>query len=223
LEPETGHGGEIALKTSPAEDIESEVSLWRREVKDLISWAPLGPQGRFQPFNIDEYLGWGVDLKVDVNLGENLKVKTNYSYNHSRETKNDLVYADYFSGMFRFKEVTRKARFIPEHLVGLNIIWDPLRKTNINFCVTWKDEVVNYYSQYDPVTFVDIHYVPKRLSSFEIIDFSMNQRVAESVTLFFKAENLTDNRTAEQFGNYVNDKDYPKLGRRFEAGMEFEL
>jgi len=152
-----------------------------------------------------------------------LKLKADYSFNHSRETKSDLVYADYFNEVFRFEEVSRKARFIPEHLVGLNLIWDPLQKTNINLSVTWKDEVVNYYSQYDPVTFVDIYYLPKKLCSFEVIDVSVNQRVVESVTLFFKVENLTDNRTPEQFGNYLDDKDYPKLGRRFNVGMEFEL
>lgn len=223
LKPETGHGGELGLSTSPWKKIDTEISLWRREVEDLISWAPLGPGGMFQPFNIDRYSGWGVDLRVAVSLRENLKFKTNYSYNHSRETKNDLVYADYFNGLFRFEEVSRKARFIPEHLVGLNLIWDPLQRINVNFSVTWKDEVINYHSQYDPVTFVDIYYLPKKLHSFEVIDLSINQRVVESLTLFFKVENLTDNRTAEQFGNYLEDKDYPKLGRRLEAGMQFEL
>jgi outer membrane cobalamin receptor len=223
LDPETGHGGEVGLRTCPTDKVETEVSLWRRQVEDLISWAPLGPGGRFQPFNIDEYLGWGVDLRVAVRVGERVRLKANYSYNHSRETKNDLVYADYFSGVFRFEEVERKARFVPEHLAGLNIVWDPLESTNLNLSLTWKDEVVNYYAVYDPVTFVDIYYLPKKLSSFEVIDLAINQKVVKSLTLFFKVENLTDNRTAEQFGNYLDDKNYPKLGRRFEAGMEFEL
>lgn len=223
LDPETGHGGEVGMRTCPTGKVETEISLWRRQVEDLISWAPLGPGGRFQPFNIDEYLGWGVDLRVAVGVGERVRLEANYSYNHSRETKSDLVYADYFSGVFRFAEVERKARFVPEHLAGFNIVWDPLESTNLNFSVTWKDEVVNYYAVYDPVTFIDISYVPKKLSSFEAIDLVVNHRLMESLTLFFRLENLTDNRTPAQFGNYLDDKDYPKLGRRFEAGVEFEL
>jgi outer membrane cobalamin receptor len=198
----------------------SQVFFFHRKVKNLISWQPLGENGLWQPFNLDRSNSWGVELELDYRIPESLDFDLNYSYNRGEEIKNELVYYDFMSGEKRFEELKRRARFLPENILNLNLNLKLLSSLSAQLAFNLRSQKLNYYPDYS--SYPEIRYVTKKIKSAANFDVSLNQTV-KNLTFLLKINNLFDDKTPTQFGNSMSDLDYPNPGRRIFAGVKLEM
>jgi len=219
LKAETGRGLEAGWFFA-GRRVSSQLFWYHRKVKNLISWQPLGENGLWQPFNLDRFGSWGAELELDCRISEGLSCGLNYSYNRGEETKNELVYHDFFSGEKRFEVMKRKARFLPENVLNLNLDLRILGSFSTQLALNFRSERLNYYPDYS--SYPEIRYVAKRIKSATNLDVNLNQKV-KSLTFFLKIENLFDDKTPSQFGNSLSDLGYPNPGRRLFAGVRWDV
>jgi outer membrane cobalamin receptor len=219
LKPEKGESYEAGVVFSRRK-VSSQVFLFRRKVKNLISWQPLGENGLWQPFNLDRSNSSGVEVELDYRASDRLDCGLNYSYNKGEEIKRDLVYDDYFTGERRFEEFKRKARFLPENILNIDLNVKVLSSLSCQLAFNFRSRKLNYYPDYS--AYPEISYVTKKIRSSANFDFNVNQTV-KSVTFFLKVNNLFDDRTPTQFGNSLSDLNYPNPGRKVFAGARLEM
>ena len=219
LKPEKGESIEGGLALT-GRKISGQVFIFRREVKNLISWQPLGENGLWQPFNLDRFNCKGVELELNYRLSEGYDFSLNYSYNRGEEIKNDLVYEDYFSGERRFEENKRKARFQPENVFNLNCNAKIFPSLSAELTFNYRSRRLNYYPDYS--YYPEIRYLIKTIRSCANFDINLNQKI-KSLIFFLKVNNLLGDKTPTQFGNSISDLDYPNPGRRVFGGIKLEL
>jgi outer membrane cobalamin receptor len=219
LKPEKGRSLEAGM-FSAGRRVSSQIFLYHRKVRNLISWQPLGENGLWQPFNLDRFNSWGIELELDYRVSERLDCAANYSHNRAEEVKNELVYYDYSSGEKKFEELKRKARFLPENVFNLNLGLRILPSFSTQLAFNFRSERLNYYPDYS--SYPEIRYVTKKIKSAANFDISFNQTV-KNLAFLLKINNLFDERTPTQFGNSLSDLDYPNPGRKIFAGMRLEM
>jgi outer membrane cobalamin receptor len=219
LKPEKGESVEAGLAFTDKK-ISYQLFLFRREVKNLISWQPLGENGLWQPFNLDRFNCRGVELELEYMLSDGYNFSLNYSYTRGEEIKKDLVYEDYFSGERRFEEMKRRARFQPENVFNLNCNAKIFPSFSAELTFNYRSRRLNYYPDYSD--YPEIKYVTKKIRPCANFDINLNQKV-KSLTFFLKINNLLDDKTPTQFGNSISDLDYPNPGRRIFAGMKLNI
>jgi outer membrane cobalamin receptor len=219
LKPEKGRSLEAGL-FSAGRRVSSQIFLYHRKVRNLISWQPLGENGLWQPFNLDRFYSWGVELELDYRITEDVDCAVNYSYNMGEETKNELVYYDFFSGEKKFEELKRKARFLPENVFNLNLDLRIVPSFSTGLAFNFRSERLNYYPDYS--SYPEIRYVTKKIKSAANLDINFNQKV-KSLSFLLKIDNLFDEKTPTQFGNSLSDLDYPNPGRKIFAGIRLEM
>jgi outer membrane receptor protein involved in Fe transport len=218
LEPEKGESIETGFSFT-GKKISSQLFIFHRKVKNMISWQPLGENGMWQPFNMDRFKSSGVELELDYRVSEGLDCAVSYSYNKGEEIKNDLIYDDYFSGEKRFEEFKRRARFLPENVYNLNLNLKILSSLSTHLAFNFRSEKLNYYPDYS--SYPEITYVTKKIDPSANFDINLNQQI-RSLTFFLKVSNLFDDKTSTQFGNSLSDLDYPNPGRKIFAGIRLE-
>ena len=219
LKPETGQSFETGLSYS-ARKLSCQISLFSRQVKNLISWQPLGENGLWQPFNLDRFNSWGTEFQLGYNLKDGVDLDLNYSFNRGEEIKKELVYADYFTGEKRFEELKRKARFQPEHSFNLNLNLKILSSLSAQFSFNYRTRKLNYYPDYS--SYPEIKYLTKRIKPSANFDLNLSQKI-NLLTFSLKVNNLFNDRTPTQFGNSLSDLDYPNPGRKVYAGVKLEM
>ncbi|MFH1336249.1 MAG: TonB-dependent receptor [Candidatus Zixiibacteriota bacterium] len=219
LKPEKGESIEAGLALT-GRKISYQVFLFRREVKNLISWQPLGENGLWQPFNLDRFNCKGLELELDYMLSEGHDISLNYSYNKGEEIKKDLVYEDYFSGERRFEEMKRKARFQPENVFNLICNTKIFSSLSAQLTFNYRSQRLNYYPDY--TYYPGIRYLTKKIRPCANFDINLNQKI-KYLTFFLKINNLLDDKTPTQFGNSISDLDYPNPGRRIFAGIKLDI
>jgi vitamin B12 transporter len=153
LKPEKGGSVETGAVFT-GEKVSYQISLYHRDVKNLISWQPLGENGLWQPFNLDHFNSSGIELEMDYQMVENLDFNFNYAYTKGEEIKRELVYDDYFSGEKRFEEMKRKARFLPENSFNLNFNIRYLTKkikpsANVDVNINQKLRSLNFFLKFN--------------------------------------------------------------------------
>lgn len=219
LKPEKGESFEAGLVFS-GRRISSQIFLFRRKVKNLISWQPLGENELWQPFNLDRSNSSGVEVELDFRVSDRLDCGLNYSYNKGEEIKSDLVYDDYVTGEKRFEEFKRKARFLPENIFNLDLNLKVLSSLSCQLAFNFRSPKLNYYPDYS--AYPEISYLTKKIKSSANFDINVNQTV-KSLTFFLKVNNLFDDSTPTQFGNSLSDLNYPNPGRKVFAGMRLDM
>jgi outer membrane cobalamin receptor len=219
LKPEKGESYEAGL-VFLGRGVSSQIFLFRRKVENLISWQPLGENGLWQPFNLDRSNSSGVEVELDYKVSDGLDCGLNYSYNKGEEIKSDLAYDDYFTGEKRFEEFKRKARFLPENILNLDLNVKVLSSLSCQLAFNFRSRKLNYYPDYS--SYPEISYLSKKIRSSANFDIDVNQTI-RSVTFFLKVNNLFDDRTPTQFGNSLSDLNYPNPGRKVFAGMKLEM
>ncbi|MDP3025532.1 MAG: TonB-dependent receptor, partial [candidate division Zixibacteria bacterium] len=172
LKPEKGKNFEAGFSFS-SNKISSQASLFYRNVKNLISWQPLGENGLWQPFNLDRFNSKGIELELDYKFSESFDFDLNYSYNRGEEIKKELVYDDFFSGEKRFEELKRKARFLPENIFNLNLNLKIFSSFSTQVSFNYRSKKLSYYPDYS--SYPDIKYLTKKLPAFANFDLNFNQ------------------------------------------------
>jgi outer membrane receptor protein involved in Fe transport len=219
LKPEKGGSIETGMVFT-GEKVSYQISMYHREVKNLISWQPLGENGLWQPFNLDRFNSSGIEMELDYQVVENFDLNLNYAYTKGKEIKRELVYDDYFSGEKRFEEMKRKARILPENNFNLNLNMKWVSSLSTQLAFNYRSEKLNYYPDY--TYYPEIRFLTKRIKPSANVDVNINQKI-KSLIFFLKFNNLFDNRTPTQFGNSISDLDYPNPGRRVFAGIRLDV
>ncbi len=219
LKPERGRNYETGLSFN-SKRISGQISLYYRKVKNLISWQPLGENGLWQPFNLDLFNSKGIESELDYKLSEGFDLNLNYTYNKGEEIKKELVYDDFFSGEKRFEELKRKARFLPENILNLNLNLKIFSSFSAQVSFNYRSGKLNYYPDYS--FYPEIKYLTKKLPAYANFDLNFNQEI-RNFTFFLKINNLWGDKTPTQFGNSISDLDYPNPGRKIFGGIKFEI
>ena len=220
LKPEIGQSFEILL-SSQTEKVLSQLGFFYRNVKNLISWAPLGKDGNWQPFNLNKYSGRGIELENKFFFSPNISMELNYTGVWGKEKNKELTYQDYFTGETKFKEETRKARFTPENNLHLKLLLTPTSRIKFAVFGSWTDPRVNYYPNYN--NYPEISYQEKIIPSHWNFDFSSELKLYSSFYLTFSVYNLLNDKTNLQFGNQLKDLDFPNPGRRIKTSLKFQI
>jgi outer membrane cobalamin receptor len=219
LKPEKGESVGAGLLFA-ARRFSSQIFVFHRKVKNLISWQPLDENGLWQPFNLDRSHSSGVELELDYSISQSVDCDVNYSHNRGEEIKNELVYYDFLSGEKRFEELKRKTRFLPENILNLNLNLKVLSSLSTQVAFNFRSQKLNYYPDYSSSP--EIRYLTKKIKSAANFDISFNQTV-KNLTFFLKIDNLFEEKTPTQFGNSISDLNYPNPGRRIFAGIRLEM
>jgi outer membrane cobalamin receptor len=217
LKPEKGSAFETSFNSS-GDQISAQVSLFYKKVKNLIVWLPLGKNGQWQPFNVDRYKGWGIEMNLNLKLDERTNLSINYTGNFDKEKRKELVY---YADQKEFENVERKARFIPIHKINFNLNAKMFAHLTGNLVFNWTDKRVNYYSDYS--NYPHINYLEKTIEPHTNIELHLSQKVKSNVELNLSVTNLLDEKVPTQFGNTIKDRDFPNPGRRVNMGLRFEL
>lgn len=223
LKPEHGWAYELRFESSPAPALFAALSLFVRSVKDRIAWLP-GQDNMWQPENVDKIDIRGVDFNISNQLSRIISVHIEGSYLQSKQINNEIVYDFYDwvvdTGLTIIEEVERQTAFTPEYSFSarMNFIFPYEYEFNIDGVIA--AEQVNYYANYD--AYPDITMDTKRLAPYMILNASFSKKISYYLKLQLGIKNILDEDYAKQFGNSMDDLDYPMPGRLFFARISMD-
>lgn len=204
LKPEKGIAWETRLESSPLNNLFFNISLFGRRTDNLIAWCP-DTLGFWHPENIDKSSILGSELKLETELANSLLLRLGGTFLSGKQTRWEALSKDY---------VTRDAAYIPKVSVSGNLIYSPIPNSEIDLEVIYKGERVNYYPD-----FIDGVMKPKKLSPYTLLNLRLSQKFLTHLKTFLNIENLLDIDYADQFGNSLDDRDYPRPGRSIIGGI----
>lgn len=92
LDPETIDTYELVFDLQPTKTFHSVVSFFTYQAKDMIEFVGPGPIPAAENFGEQE--GRGFEIEAEWDLNTMLKVRTNFAYQHSKNTRTDNYVAD---------------------------------------------------------------------------------------------------------------------------------
>ncbi|KPL04301.1 MAG: hypothetical protein AMJ73_04375 [candidate division Zixibacteria bacterium SM1_73] len=220
LKPEKGSAFETSFNSS-SDQISAQVSLFYKKVKNLIVWLPSGKNGLWQPFNVDRYKGWGVESNLDLRIDQRTNLTFNYTANLGKEIRKELVYYDFLTDQRKFEDVERKARFTPRHKINLALSRNIFSHLKTTLVINWTDKRVNYYAEYSKLP--HIGYLEKTIKSHTNVELHFSQKLNRGLEMNLSLINLLDEKVPTQFGNTIEDRDFPNPGRRINIGLRFKI
>jgi outer membrane cobalamin receptor len=220
LLPEKGTTFETSYNSSKNQ-FSAQISLFYKNVKNLIVWLPLGENGLWQPFNVDKYKGLGIEMNLDLKLSEKTNLSINYTANFDKEERRELVYYDFFTNEKKLENVERNARFTPKHKINFDLNRKIFAQLTADLVLNWTDKRVNYYADYSNLP--HIGYLEKTIKPYTNVELHLSQKLESGVELNLSVINLLDQKVPTEFGNTTKDRDFPNLGRRVNVGLRFEI
>jgi outer membrane receptor for ferrienterochelin and colicin len=109
------------------------------------------------------------------------------------------------------EEVERDAAFTPPYTLTARLNIHILDSWYIHCSAEYVSEQNNYYSNYDDYPFVTMD--NKTLENYVLINVAVSRTVFKHITIACAVKNVTDVKYARQFGNTIDDHDYPMPGR----------
>lgn len=216
LKPETAWAYEIGLESGLSNVVFGRLSLFRKDIKDMIAWAPTGPVGVFgpkwQPSNINTLVNQGVEFEMKFKLSE-VTTGIGYTFIDAKQTNKEVIN----STTNEMNEVSRIAYNVPRHQINCNVGYESNFGLNIDVSGRYVDRRYSYYANYSnyPVVSMDT----KELPAYFVTGFKVMQRLFEEAKLFISVDNIFDVKYREIFGSSIDDRDYPKEGRTFTGGI----
>jgi outer membrane cobalamin receptor len=213
LKPETGNSAELRFELGTANTAFSALSLFVREINDRIAWLPT-QGGMWRPQNVNHLAIRGVEWETRYTYQKKISVENQITYLHGLQTNRELTNAD---GTTR--DTTREAAFIPP--LALSSRWDIRLPAGmiLNIGGSYTSARKNYYENWDqfPVITMDT----KILKAFFVFNAGL-MRTFGRVSASVGCKNLLDEKYATQFGNTVDDLDYPMPPRTYYFQMVLE-
>ncbi len=222
LKPEHGWEYELRVESAPAHNLFSALSIYLRSIKDRIVWLPT--EDLWQPQNADYLLLRGIDYEVHSQINRALSFSLEAAYLHARQKNNEIVYD--FYDMYAdtshtiIEEIEREAAFIPKYRVSASLNVNAPQTVALTIRGLLVGEQTNYYANYDnyPEVLMDV----KKLDRYFIVDAHVYKTVFDYLTVSVGAKNLLDAQYATQFGNSIDDLDYPMRGRTLFAQVGWQ-
>ncbi|MCH7760816.1 TonB-dependent receptor, partial [candidate division TA06 bacterium] len=219
LEVESEIAYEMRIESTLLEPVLLIASAFRRDVEDMIAWAPLGEGGIWQPENIDRFAVNGGELEVAVSPIDRITIGTKATYLSAKQTRKELVYDDGVTK--QFQDNTRDAAFLPKVTVTGDVTYRIPSGFLARMEGRYVSKRVNYYNNYS--NYPEIQTVTKELSRVFLLGSRVSQEVIEGLEVFIHGENLLDREYSEQFGFTIHDRDFPRPGRTFTFGLKASL
>jgi outer membrane receptor for ferrienterochelin and colicin len=194
-------------------------SGFRTKTEDLIAWAP-DTAGYWYPANIDRSNILGSELKLKLQPYELVSLDLEATILDAGQTKEEIVYSDFITGETRTELKTRPAAFIPRQTISGDLRIRPIPGSVISLRCRYTAERSNYYPDYSEAPTVKM--VPKELPSQFVVGLDLSQQILKKVDLHFGIDNLFDARLGDQFGNSLEDRDYPLPGRQFALELKVQ-
>jgi outer membrane cobalamin receptor len=222
LKPEHGWSYEARFEGSPLPHLFTALSFYVRNIRDRIFWLP-GEDGMWQPQNVNYISIKGLEIELHSSINEMVRFSLDGTYIDARQRNNEIVY-DYYdwvadTSLTITEEIERDAAFTPKFTVSSTVNIRLPYQSYLNLTGIYTGKRVNYYANYSddyPHVFMDT----KTLEAYIIFDALISKKLFTFLTLALGAKNLFDTDYAVQFGNSMNDLDYPMPGRTLFAQLE---
>lgn len=211
LRPEIGVGMELRLEYEPLELLNVAGSLFRRDVENLVAWAP-SSDGKWRPTNLNEFHSNGLEVELEMSPVKGARLNGHLTY----------IYAfrkDQEAGGFGYDQslVERRAAFIPKTKGYLGASYKAPSGLDLLLDVEYTGRRVGYFP--DPFTF---ELAEKWLDAATVVNGNVGFNVGPQY-FFFKVDNIFDNQYSEEFGSTLKDRDYPRPRRTLSYGMKINL
>ncbi|UCG30239.1 MAG: TonB-dependent receptor, partial [candidate division WOR-3 bacterium] len=214
LKPEHGWAYEIRAESSPRPNLFAAVSFFLRSVRDRIAWLPQ-ENNLWQPQNVNLLTIRGVDLELKHHIADFVEHTFEFTFLHARQKNDEIVYDFYDwiadTSLTVSEEVERPAAFTPDLTISSVFNFRLPLDFGFNISGQYASRRVNYYANYDayPVVTMDT----KTLEDYLVINAAFKKILFNKTTLSAGIKNLFDVDYALQFGNTIEDHDYPMPGR----------
>jgi outer membrane cobalamin receptor len=218
LQPENGWAYELRAESTPWPTFFSALSIFIRNVDDRIAWMP-GADDVWRPQNLNYLNVKGIDVEVKQRISDFLDYTIEATYLNARQKNEEIIYSYYDwmndTSLTIFEEIERQAAFTPEFTLASKINFHLPAGINLNIAGQYLSKRSNYYPDYDDYPNVTMD--TKYLSGHIIIHTSLTKKINRYLTIAAGMKNLTDTDYALQFGNTIDDLDYPMPRRTYFA------
>ncbi len=210
LKPEHGNAYELRIETAPKYNLFTAFSLFRREINDRIAWLPT-KDGLWKPENVNYVVINGIETEMRTKIAKNFGIILDATYLFARQKNRELVYYDFINNTMEFCEIERDAAFIPDLTASVKCDYAVVHDFFLNICLNYTSARTNYYENWSalPVIAMDT----KRIDPCFLVELNVRKKFLDHFSLKFGVKNLFDRKYAVQFGNSIQDKDYPMPGR----------
>jgi len=219
LKPETGWQAEIGGESEISSNFLIRTSLFNREIKDMIAWAP-DASGSWKPSNVDKNSTWGAEVELNANLTRQITSRISYIFLNAKQRNKEVIYDDSM-GTVILEEKERKATFVPCNKINIDLNYQSNFGLKAGINGQFVDKMVNYYSDYS--SWPNVSMKTKELSKHFTLNARISQRILNSLEIFITGNNLLDTEYMEQFGTTFDDQGYPMPGRTVMAGISWKF
>lgn len=206
LNPEYGNAYEMRVESSPAYSLFTTIAIFFREINDRITWLPT-KEGLWKPQNINYTKIAGLETEIHIKLNDQLKITFDGTYLFARQKNRELIYYDYMTSEMEFQENERVAAFIPQVSISARFEYQINPRLSINLKTDYTGSRLNYYENWSALPVISMD--TKRLEPYLLVNLNLHKKFFEHLGLTCGIKNLFDCAYAIQFGNSMDDKDYP--------------
>lgn len=223
LKPEHGWLYEIRLESAPTVNSLVALSGFQRNIIDRIAWMP-SDNMFWEPQNLNSLKVNGLEIETALRY-QHYRIELGAVYLKGEQQNDEVVYDFYDWGADTSHtdiiNVSRKAAFIPEYSLTLKT-WIKLPfALALNASFIYVGDRVNYYPDYSD--YPNVNMLTKNLSSYQIVDLSIERSFVNKLTFVLGAKNILNTAYATQFGYSVDDFDYPMPGRSVFARIKVNI
>jgi vitamin B12 transporter len=176
LKPEQSIGWDAGFEQFINNYLSLGVTYFNNSFKNLFTYG-----SNFKEINLDKALTEGIEIFIDINPTENLKLKADYTFTNAVDRSENSP--DYNKALLRR----------PKHKIDLNINYNISSdiNTNIDFIYVGKRDDKNF--SFSP---------PKRiqLAPYTLVNFAVSYKLSDYINLDGRIENLFDKYYEEVYG-----------------------
>ncbi len=217
IKPEIGNTLQIGFDYIMHQKLFVSLTSFNRITRDLINWLP-DTSNVWRPTNIDSSKIFGLELTTKINLFENLQIVSNFTTQKAEQIKKELIYYDWLTQHSEYDFIKRQQAFVPKLNLSFDIHYQLNLSTKIMFYGNYVSSRINYYVDYSELP--NIKMKSKTLPAHFVLSGIISKEINKYFKLKFKVDNIFNSHYAEQFGNSIIDKDYPRSPRTLFVEME---
>jgi outer membrane cobalamin receptor len=224
LKPEHGWAYEARFEGSLLPHLFSVLSLYVRNIKDRIFWLP-GEDGMWQPQNVNYISIKGLEIELHSKVSEMITISLEGAYVDARQRNSEIVY-DYYdwiadTSLTIGEEIERDAVFTPKFTVSSTVNLRLPLESFLSLTGIYAGKRVNYYANYSD-NYPHVVMNTKILDAYVVVNAVLSKKFFTFLTLSLGTKNLFDTDYALQFGNSIEDLDFPMPGRTIFAQLSLD-
>lgn len=204
LKPETGNAAELRFEYAAGGMTQTGLSLFSRVIHDRIAWMPT-QDGLWRPLNVNRIKYLGLEWETHGQYRNLILMDNELTCIWARQRNRELIYSD--GTTTDFAEVERPAAFIAPLSLASRWTVNLTHGVGISLAFFYTSARHNYYENWDG--YPNITRDTKTLAAYTRFDLGVTATIYEYITISAGCKNLLDVQYATQFGNTIQDLDYP--------------